>query len=101
MTKSYYGGAAGIFIVYDTNNEVHVYNSYTPTQQLYHWLVSLPQNTFNHLPRTWIKKVEVHGPSNVQLMLLGNKCDLRVNKSSDATGVDYQRAKVSNFFLFL
>ena len=58
-------------------------------------MLFVPQDTFNHLSRTWIKKVEVHGPPNVQLMLLGNKCDLRADKrNGGSTGVDYIRAKV-------
>ena len=61
------------------------YNCYTYTY-----------DTFNHLSRTWIRKVEVHGPPNVQLMLLGNKCDLRTDKGpGGTTAVDYLRAKVS------
>ena len=99
MTRSYYGGAAGIFVVYDTNNEVYIHNLELHSSIIIsnYWLGFLPQNTFNHLSRTWIKKVEVHGPPNVQLMLLGNKCDLRTNKSNSATGVDYLRAKVNDF----
>ena len=43
----------------------------------------------------------MHGPPNVQLMLLGNKCDLRAEIQDGGTSVDYLTAKVSNCFTIL
>ena len=55
-------------------------------------LLLVMQETFDKLPK-WIDDIKEDVPPNVQLTLLGNKCDLRKEDGSDE-GVDYMEAKV-------
>ena len=52
------------------------------------------QETFDKLPR-WIDYIKEDASPDVQLTLLGNKCDLRREDGSDES-VDYMEAKVLN-----
>lgn len=53
ITTAYYRGAMGIMLVYDITNE----------------------KSFENM-RTWIHNIEEHATSDVEKMILGNKCDL-------------------------
>jgi len=53
VTRSYYRGALGMILVYDTTN----------------------RNTYNHL-RTWLTDAKSLAPPNCIIMLVGNKTDL-------------------------
>merc|ERR1712080_605527 len=54
----YYRGAHGIALVYDTTNEISFYNI-----------------------KKWIQDVRTYAESNVNLFLIGNKCDLQNEKA--------------------
>jgi len=54
ITHNYYRGAHGIALVYDTTNEISFYNI-----------------------KKWIQDVRTYAESNVNLVLIGNKCDLQ------------------------
>lgn len=53
ITTAYYRGAMGIMLVYDVTNE----------------------KSFNNI-RNWIRNIEEHASSDVERMILGNKCDM-------------------------
>ncbi|CAG0884209.1 unnamed protein product [Cyprideis torosa] len=53
ITTAYYRGAMGIMLVYDITNE----------------------RTFDNI-RNWIRNIEEHASSDVEKMILGNKCDM-------------------------
>lgn len=61
ITHNYYRGAHGIALVYDCTNET----------------------SFNNI-RKWIQDVHTYAESNVDLVLIGNKCDLQNDKVVDA-----------------
>ncbi|XP_071787831.1 ras-related protein Rab-8A-like isoform X1 [Asterias amurensis] len=53
ITTAYYRGAMGIMLVYDITN----------------------QKSFENI-RNWIRNIEEHASSDVEKMILGNKCDM-------------------------
>ncbi|XP_044052714.1 ras-related protein Rab-8B isoform X2 [Siniperca chuatsi] len=53
ITTAYYRGAMGIMLVYDITNE----------------------KSFDNI-RNWIRNIEEHASSDVERMILGNKCDM-------------------------
>nr|ACO14611.1 Ras-related protein Rab-8A [Caligus clemensi] len=53
ITTAYYRGAMGIMLVYDLTNEKSFYNI-----------------------KNWIRNIEEHASSDVEKMILGNKCDM-------------------------
>jgi Ras-related protein Rab-8A len=53
ITTAYYRGAMGIMLVYDITNE----------------------KSFDNI-RNWIRNIEEHATSDVEKMVLGNKCDM-------------------------
>jgi len=65
ITSSYYRGAHGIIVVYDTTD----------------------QESFNNL-KQWLHEIDRHACENVNKLLVGNKCDLTHKKV-----VDYPTAK--------
>ena len=60
IMSSYYRGAQGILIVYDTTN----------------------MKSFNHLDQ-WLEDVDKHAGKSCKRVLLGNKCDMRSAKAVD------------------
>ena len=54
ITSAYYRGAVGALLVYDITKQV----------------------TFENVER-WLKELRDHADSNIVIMLVGNKCDLR------------------------
>jgi len=57
ITRSYYRGAAGALLVYDITR----------------------RDTFNHLT-TWLEDARQHSNSNMVIMLIGNKSDLKARR---------------------
>eukprot|EP01084_Bolivina_argentea_P284695 487989_1 len=57
ITTAYYRGAMGILLVYDITDEQSFLNI-----------------------RNWMRNIEQHTTSNVQLVLIGNKCDLNEDR---------------------
>ncbi|KAE8617154.1 hypothetical protein XENTR_v10008995 [Xenopus tropicalis] len=53
ITTAYYRGAMGIMLVYDITNE----------------------KSFDNI-KNWIRNIEEHASSDVERMILGNKCDM-------------------------
>ncbi|XP_062317562.1 ras-related protein Rab-8B-like isoform X1 [Osmerus eperlanus] len=53
ITTAYYRGAMGIMLVYDISNE----------------------KSFENI-KNWIRNIEEHASSDVEMMILGNKCDM-------------------------
>jgi Ras-related protein Rab-8A len=71
ITTAYYRGAMGIMLVYDITNE----------------------KSFDNI-RNWIRNIEEHATSDVEKMVLGNKCDMndrrQVSKDKGASlAVEY------------
>ncbi|KEG06336.1 putative small GTP-binding protein Rab1 [Trypanosoma grayi] len=60
ITSSYYRGAHGIIIVYDTTD----------------------MESFNNI-KTWLSEIDKFASENVNKLLVGNKCDLVVKKAVD------------------
>ncbi|XP_014681835.1 PREDICTED: ras-related protein Rab-8A-like [Priapulus caudatus] len=65
ITTAYYRGAMGIMLVYDITNE----------------------KSFENI-KNWIRNIEEHASSDVERMILGNKCDC-----DDRRGVSRQRGE--------
>ena len=57
ITQTYYKGANGIILAYDSNDE----------------------NSFNNI-KNWLKQIETHATPGVVKILLGNKCDIQSRK---------------------
>ncbi|GJX05557.1 Ras-related protein RabA1f-like protein, partial [Tanacetum coccineum] len=57
ITSAYYRGAVGALLVYDTTRYV----------------------TFENVER-WLKELRDHSDSNIVIMLVGNKADLRISR---------------------
>jgi len=55
ITNAYYKGADGIIMVYDTTN----------------------QSTFDNMENYWMKEVESYGQEGVEVVLIGNKVDVK------------------------
>lgn len=53
ITTAYYRGAMGIMLVYDVTNE----------------------KSFENI-KNWVRNIEEHAASDVEKMILGNKCDI-------------------------
>uniref|UniRef100_A0A8D0A342 Ras-related protein SEC4 n=1 Tax=Sander lucioperca TaxID=283035 RepID=A0A8D0A342_SANLU len=53
ITSAYYRGAMGIILVYDITN----------------------RKSFDNI-KNWIRNIEEHAPPDVEMMILGNKCDM-------------------------
>ncbi|XP_051507454.1 ras-related protein Rab-8B-like [Myxocyprinus asiaticus] len=71
ITPAYYRGAMGIMLVYDITNE----------------------KSFDNI-KSWIRNIEEHASSDVERMILGNKCDMnekrRVPKErGEKLSIDY------------
>lgn len=60
VTRNYYRGAAGVVLVYDVTNE----------------------QSFENI-RHWISDIQTYAESDVDLMLIGNKCDLQDKRAVD------------------
>ncbi|KAJ3432304.1 ras-related protein rabd2a-like [Anaeramoeba flamelloides] len=69
ITRNYYKGAQGIFLVYDVTK----------------------QSSFEHIEK-WVDEVENHGEKNVTKFLVGNKIDL-VNERQVSTEMGEELAK--------
>ena len=54
MNAAYYRGCSGLLLLYDISNEL----------------------SFTHLSSPWLDQVKEYSHENVQIMVLGNKCDL-------------------------
>ncbi|KAJ8444340.1 hypothetical protein Cgig2_019898 [Carnegiea gigantea] len=65
ITSSYYRGAHGIIVVYDTTD----------------------QDSFNNV-KQWLNEIDRYASDNVNKLLVGNKCDLTANRA-----VSYETAK--------
>ena len=65
ITSSYYRGAHGIFVVYDTSDE----------------------NTYRSVPQ-WLEEIKKYAREDVSVMLMGAKCDLATTKK-----VNFSKAK--------
>ncbi|KRX03214.1 P-loop containing nucleoside triphosphate hydrolase [Pseudocohnilembus persalinus] len=61
ITNAYYKGADGIVLVYDTTDEI----------------------SFQEIEKFWLNEVQSYAEKDVELMLLGNKCDLPDQKKVD------------------
>ncbi|KAL7677716.1 hypothetical protein ACOME3_003954 [Neoechinorhynchus agilis] len=57
ITTAYYRGAMGIMLVYDISNE----------------------KTFDNI-KNWIRTIEMHAADDVVRMIIGNKCDIEVER---------------------
>ena len=76
ITQTYYKGAMGIILAYDCTSE----------------------ESFNNV-RTWVRQIELHANSNVEKILIGNKCDLESKKLIDtATGQSLAEEFGMSFF---
>jgi len=60
ITSSYYRGAHGIIVVYDTTDS----------------------ETFEHV-KTWLHEIDRYASENVNKLLVGNKCDLTTKRQVD------------------
>nr|VZI01355.1 unnamed protein product [Spirometra erinaceieuropaei] len=58
LTRSYYRGAAGLLLVYDITR----------------------RDSFNNLP-SWLEDLRQYANENAVIMLIGNKCDLEVQRA--------------------
>lgn len=87
ITSAYYRGAVGALLVYDVTNQsalfpcfsLHVYlsspllpSAHTPDGK--NPLVRA--DTFNNVER-WLNELRQHADTNIVIMLVGNKCDLK------------------------
>uniref|UniRef100_A0A8C6Z1C2 small monomeric GTPase n=1 Tax=Nothoprocta perdicaria TaxID=30464 RepID=A0A8C6Z1C2_NOTPE len=72
ITTAYYRGAMGIMLVYDITNE----------------------KSFDNI-KNWIRNIEEHASSDVERMILGNKCDM-----NDKRQVSKEKGEKVNFFYF-
>ncbi|GFH11542.1 Ras-related protein YPTC6, partial [Haematococcus lacustris] len=79
ITSAYYRGAVGALLVYDiTKNRGW---QLLIEWRIGHWLYQLililhPAATFENVER-WLKELRDHADSNIVIMLVGNKSDLR------------------------
>eukprot|EP01083_Nonionella_stella_P268952 909526_1 len=82
ITTAYYRGAMGILLVYDTTDEQSFLNI-----------------------RNWMRNIEQHASNSIQLLLVGNKCDLsdtrlisteRGQALADEYGIKFFEASAKN-----
>ena len=77
MPSSYYRGAVGALLVYDIAK----------------------QQTFENVMR-WLKELRDHADSNIVIMLVGNKSDLKhLRAVTTETAKDFASVSFSNVFL--
>ena len=70
-------------MVYDTTNQVNlIFYSKTKT----------PKSTFDNIENFWMKEVESYGQEGVEVVLIGNKVDVKSEE-----GVSQATAGVENF----
>jgi Ras-related protein Rab-8A len=60
ITVAYFRGANGILLVYDVTNE----------------------KSFDDI-KNWVRSIHYHSPRNVNMMLIGNKCDIKNDRVID------------------
>jgi len=74
ITKTYYRGASGYIIVYDVSK----------------------RNTFEHVTN-WVEEINNHGNSDMFKVLVGNKCDLDRDLSTDEGKALAERLQIPFF----
>jgi len=77
ITSAYYKGADAIVMVYDCSHHA----------------------SFDDIDNFWINEVESYADKDVEILLLGNKCDLKSEKAvEERTAKDYAHKKNMEFF---
>jgi Ras-related protein Rab-1A len=77
ITSAYYKGADAIVMVYDCSHHP----------------------SFDDIDNFWINEVESYADKDVEILLLGNKCDLKSEKAvEERTAKDYGQKKNMEFF---
>lgn len=77
LTNAYYKGADAIVMVYDITNS----------------------GSFEDIDKFWLNEVESYAEKDVELLLLGNKCDMADQRQVDTAMVaEYAEKKSMNFY---